>query len=98
NRDGVVDIVAVNRWRTGDPNAPISTWNGSASVLLGNGDGSFRSAVVTPLVGISNPVAVAVGDYNGDGKADLAIVDNGQFNASLDAFVPGSSKLIVLLG
>ena len=46
---------------------------GDVSVLLGNGDGTFR--LPTPYeVGGSTPVAVAVGDFNGDGNPDLAVV------------------------
>jgi hypothetical protein len=50
-------------------------YGGSAgvSVLLGNGDGSFQSPV-SYTVG-ANPWAVAVGDFNGDGIPDLAVVN-----------------------
>jgi hypothetical protein len=41
------------------------------SVLLGNGDGTFRSAV--NLAEGTAPWFVTVGDLNGDGKQDLAI-------------------------
>jgi hypothetical protein len=39
------------------------------SVLLGNGDGSFRAPVSYPVG--SSPGSVAVGDFNGDGHLDL---------------------------
>ena len=42
------------------------------SVFLGNGDGTFQSAVTYPLRG--HPVAIVAGDFNGDGKLDLALV------------------------
>lgn len=42
-------------------------------VLLGNGDGTF-SKVKTSLLG-TPPVWLAVGDFNGDGKEDVAAVD-----------------------
>ena len=46
-----------------------------ASVLLGNGDGTFvnRSVLTSTL---SNPIGIAAVDLNGDGILDLAIVDN----------------------
>ena len=43
------------------------------SVLLGNGDGTFQAAV-NYAVG-NAPYSVAVGDFNGDGKPDLAVAN-----------------------
>ncbi len=45
--------------------------DGSVGVLLGNGDGTFQPAVTYPT-GYS-AMAVAVGDLNGDGKADMVV-------------------------
>ena len=45
----------------------------SVSVLLGNGDGTFQPAV-TAAGSIANPNALVVGDFNGDGKPDVAVV------------------------
>src|SRR5262249_50407413 len=48
--------------------------NGVASVLLGNGDGTFQPAVTYSTVGIeANSMQVA--DMNGDGKLDI-VADN----------------------
>jgi hypothetical protein len=60
----------------GDGKADLVTANSSTStvsVLIGNGDGTFR-AHADFNVG-TKPVAVAVGDFNGDGKQDLAVVN-----------------------
>ena len=43
------------------------------SVLLGNGNGTFQAAV--ELRCGRYPRSVAVGDFNGDGKADLAVAN-----------------------
>jgi hypothetical protein len=48
----------------------------SVSVFLGNGAGSFQSAIVSPVDSVfaSGPWALAAGDFNGDGKTDVAVV------------------------
>ena len=52
-----------------------------ASVLLGNGDGTFQAAV-NYAVGM-NPRSVAVGDFNGDGKPDLVLGNYSGNNVSV---------------
>jgi FG-GAP-like repeat/Abnormal spindle-like microcephaly-assoc'd, ASPM-SPD-2-Hydin len=46
--------------------------DGSLGVLLGNGDGTFQTAVAYDSGGIS-PTSIAVGDVNGDGKPDVVV-------------------------
>lgn len=43
------------------------------SVLLGNGDGTFRPKVDLPAG--ANPRSVAVTDVSGDGKADIVVAN-----------------------
>ena len=57
---------------------------GTVSIMLGNGDGSF-GAPHTYFVG-SNPLALVAGDFNGDGRLDLAVADG------------GSNEVAILLG
>ena len=69
NGDGVPDIVTSNR----DDN--------TVSVLLGNGDGTFRPRHDFPTG--KTPRAVAVGDFNGDGKLDIVTANEGDNTASV---------------
>ena len=66
NADGQPDLIAVNG-TTG------STRGRTVTVALGNRDGSFR-APSTYATG-SSPYGVAVADFNGDGKIDLAVAN-----------------------
>ena len=69
--NGHQDIVVLNQGQFPDR---VS----SVSVLLGNGDGTFQPAITTSV--LPGATSIAVGDFNGDGKPDLAIV-NGLDNA-----------------
>jgi hypothetical protein len=79
NGDGKLDLaVASIDW-------PASYFSGSISdnVLLGNGDGSFGAPIgITPS---SYPVsaAVAVADFNGDGKLDFATAEATWFQSDV---------------
>ena len=48
----------------------------TASVLLGNGNGTFQAKQSFGTG--SQPESVAVGDFNGDGKSDLVTADAGE--------------------
>ncbi len=47
----------------------------NASVLLGNGDGTFQAQVAYPTGVGGNPLSVVIGDFNGDNNLDLAVAD-----------------------
>src|SRR5204863_376902 len=51
------------------------------SVVLGNGEGAFGNAVHFNTG--ANPQAIATGDFNGDGKMDLAVANAGSANVAL---------------
>ena len=82
NGDGNVDFV-------------VTSFSASEfSVFLGDGTGKFTEETGSPFAlpsGVLNPVAMVTGDFNGDGKADLAIVANNNATSTL-------GELQVLLG
>ena len=71
NGDGYPDMVIANYCPTGD-----NCSSGEVGVLLGKGDGTFDPAEMYSSGGIS-PDFVAVSDVNGDGNADLVVVNDG---------------------
>jgi hypothetical protein len=55
----------------------------TVSILLGNGDGTFSAATPVSLPPGSGPISIAVGDFNGGGFLDLAIVNHTSGNVSI---------------
>ena len=66
-----LDLAVVDRGDDGEGTDP-----GGVSVLLGNGDGTFRTAVAV-RGGTLSQMHLVAGDFNGDGRTDLAVVDGG---------------------
>jgi hypothetical protein len=61
----------------GKPDLAIANWyDGTVTVLLGNGAGGFTAAPGSPFAASTAPTGIAVGDFNGDGHEDLAVTDN----------------------
>lgn len=71
-------IVAVDF--NGDGKWDLATANcasNNISVLLGNGDGTFVNAPGSPFAVGTQPNALVAGDFNGDGRPDLAVSNSG---------------------
>jgi Bacterial Ig-like domain (group 3)/FG-GAP-like repeat len=76
NRDGNLDVAVT----TCGTDATCHT-QGSISILLGNGDGTFRAYVdYTTLIGASS---VSTADFNADGKPDLVVANIGDSSVSV---------------
>lgn len=77
NGDDKLDLVVA------DSTAPTSTPHSSPllSTLIGNGDGTFQNSISQTVFGLV--VSAAVGDFNGDGKLDVAAVIQGTSAVSI---------------
>ncbi|HWZ82406.1 MAG TPA: FG-GAP-like repeat-containing protein [Terriglobales bacterium] len=87
NGDGKADILVVNQ-------SAMNYGDGLVGVLIGNGDGSFQ-AIANYDSGGFDAVAMAVADFNGDGKPDVAVVSCGPAGGT--ACPNGKGVLAVLL-
>jgi hypothetical protein len=72
NGDGNIDLVVTNT--VGGAVDSVAGNSDTVSILLGNGDGTFQTQQ-TYSVG-SGAQGVAVGDFNNDGCADVAVTNN----------------------
>ena len=90
--DGTTDLVTAN------------SLEDKAHVLLGDGAGAFVSGLGSPLTLIGSSPAVAAGDLNHDGRADLVLptyttgssvdIVGVVRNPGIDAFGPGTHPVI----
>src|SRR2546426_1181578 len=76
NGNGKLDLVVANVGL-----AQNSYSDGNVSVLLNKGDGTFHPAV-RYTAGLY-PRSAAVGDFNGDGKADIVAANSASSNVSV---------------
>ena len=93
NKDGKLDLAV-----TANNAAAVALQNGAGagntvSVLLGNGDGTFKPAVSYTVD--SFPTSVVAGDFNRDGKLDLAVACS--FNPA-GTFPTGAGTVDILAG
>ncbi|MGI8687688.1 MAG: FG-GAP repeat domain-containing protein [Thermomicrobiales bacterium] len=95
----------------GKPDLVVSNYNdGTVSLFLGNGNGTFTPKAGSPFAAGSTPNFLAVGDVTGDGKKDIVVTNtnantvsvlagdgNGGFGAPT-AIATGSQPFGVALG
>jgi hypothetical protein len=79
NADGKLDVIVASGGTTAIPGSGLA-------VSLGNGDGTFTQGSVSPILLGSLLSSIVTGDFNGDGKLDLAVTDS------------AGNAVIVLLG
>ena len=70
NGDGKLDLAAVSGIYSSS-----SGWQGAIAILLGNGNGTFQAPSLVAVPNTSQLCSLAVGDFNHDGKIDLAVSD-----------------------
>src|SRR5207302_1904622 len=73
NGDGKADLVVTNK----------NGFSSTISILISNGDGSFKAPVSYAVEG--DPTAVSTGDLNGDGRPDIALTTF--FGKGLDVLI-----------
>jgi hypothetical protein len=74
---------------TGNGNLGVAILNSvsdNITILPGNGDGTFEQSLTVALPAGGAPSAIVAGDFNGDGRTDLAVAD------------PGLNEIDILLG
>jgi hypothetical protein len=71
NGDGTADIAVAN------------FLSNDVSILLADGAGGLAPASGSPVAAGSAPLAVAAGDFNGDGRLDLAVANNASNDVSI---------------
>jgi hypothetical protein len=71
NGDGISDLAVAN-FRSNN-----------VSILLGTGFGNFSAPSFVFIGAGTNPRSIAIGDFNGDGKSDLAVANLSSNNVSI---------------
>lgn len=77
-------ITAVDLNLDGKPDLAVSNSNSNnVTILLGDGSGGFTQPAGSPINVGNIPLGVAAGDFNFDGKPDLAVTNDGGGNVTI---------------
>lgn len=93
NGDGHPDLVVANWYQS----CTGIFGPGAVRVLPGNGDGTFQSPVSYGSGGFQ-ALSVAIGDFNGDGKLDLAVANDCAGDDRGNCANGGAGQVGVLMG
>jgi hypothetical protein len=83
NGDGIPDLAVL--WTNDTINGPFSV-----TILFGKGDGTFTTGPTVQPAGIQSYPTMIGGDYNGDGKVDLAVLSYNGYSVSYITVLPGN--------
>ena len=72
---GSVSVAVADFNEDGKPDLAVTVISGDVAILEGKADGSFQPPVYLPVPGLTVGLggSLIVGDFNGDGKPDLAV-------------------------
>jgi hypothetical protein len=82
NGDGIPDLALI--WSNSAYGGPFSV-----TILFGKGDGTFTTGPTVQPAGIQSYPKMIGGDFNGDGKADLAVLSYDGSSTSYITVLPG---------
>ncbi len=81
----------------GNARADLAVANGytnDVTILLGDGSGNFNPAATSPAAAGNIPSSLATGDFDADGRQDLAVANNGPSQTNGGGNIGGTTVLL----